>query len=222
MSAPASPSPAKAEILRRIRAATADVPSAEGAEGWPIPRDYHRSAHPDPAVRIERLVDRLVDYKATVRRVGDAAGVAGAVAEALAAHGAARVLVAAGVPAAWRPADVDLVEDAGFSARELDGFDGTLTGCATAVAETGTIILDGSPLSGRRALTLVPDVHVCVVETGQVVGSVPEAIAFLEERVREQRRPVTLISGPSATSDIELNRVEGVHGPRKLEVVLVG
>lgn len=211
---------AKDEILRRIRGATGDV--GEAYEDFSVPRDYHRSAHPDAAERVERLVDRLVDYKATVRRVDGFDAVAGAVAEAFAAHGAARVLVADGVPEAWRPGGLELVADTGFTARELDGFDGTLTGCALAVAETGTLILDGSPLTGRRALTLVPDVHVCVVETSQVVGGVPEAVAALADGVRETGRPITLISGPSATSDIELNRVEGVHGPRRLEVVLVG
>jgi L-lactate dehydrogenase complex protein LldG len=102
----------------------------------------------------------------------------------------------------------------------LDGFDAALTGCALAIAETGTIVLDGGPASGRRALTLVPDHHLCVVHAEQIVASVPEAIAALAEAARD-RRPITFVSGPSATSDIELERVEGVHGPRKLDVFVV-
>jgi L-lactate dehydrogenase complex protein LldG len=117
----------------------------------------------------------------------------------------------------WRPDGVELVEDHGLPARELDGLDGALTGCALAIAETGTIVLDGGERSGRRALTLVPDLHLCVVERSQVVATVPDAIRAL----RGARGPFTFVSGPSATSDIELDRVEGVHGPRRLEVLLV-
>jgi L-lactate dehydrogenase complex protein LldG len=113
-----------------------------------------------------------------------------------------------------------LVEDAGLSVAQLDGLDGALTGCAVAIAETGTFVLDGGPGQGRRALTLVPDLHICVVREDQVVGLVPEAVRELEDAVRAGR-PLTFVSGPSATSDIELDRVEGVHGPRVLHVVLV-
>ena len=124
----------------------------------------------------------------------------------------------AALPGAWRPDGLELVVDDGLSPRELDALDGALTGCALAIAETGTIVLDGGELSGRRALTLVPDLHVCVVEAAQVVATVPDAIRALDRA----RGPITLVSGPSATSDIELSRVEGVHGPRRLEVVLAG
>jgi L-lactate dehydrogenase complex protein LldG len=111
--------------------------------------------------------------------------------------------------------------DEGLTPQELDRLDGVLTGCTTAIAETGTIVLSGDPTEGRRALTLVPDLHVCVVFESQIVGSVPEAIASLDGRVETRRRPITFISGPSATSDIELSRVEGVHGPRVLVVLVV-
>jgi L-lactate dehydrogenase complex protein LldG len=104
---------------------------------------------------------------------------------------------------------------------DLDGLDAALTGCALGIAETGTIVLDGAPLSGRRALTLVPDHHVCVVRAEQVVASVPDAVAALAEAAGEGR-PITFVSGPSATSDIELERVEGVHGPRKLDLIVAG
>jgi L-lactate dehydrogenase complex protein LldG len=115
---------------------------------------------------------------------------------------------------------VELVPDTGLSARELDELDGALTGCALAIAETGTIVLDGGPFQGRRALTLVPDYHLCLVPEQAIVELVPEAVERLQPAVREGR-PLTLISGPSATSDIELNRVEGVHGPRTLHVVMI-
>ena len=124
--------------------------------------------------------------------------------------GGAGVAVPPGV--AWRPDGVDVVIDDGLSPTELDALDGVLTGCTVAVAETGTIVLAGGPADGRRALTLVPDLHVCVVEERQIVELVPEAMERLAELVRRERRPLTFVSGPSATSDIELSRVEGVHG----------
>jgi L-lactate dehydrogenase complex protein LldG len=113
-------------------------------------------------------------------------------------------------------------EDAGLSADELDRIDGAITGCAGAIAETGTLLLDGQDASGRRLITLVPDHHICVVTVDQIVGVVPEAIAALAPAVRERRAPITLVSGPSASSDIELTRVEGVHGPRHLVVLITG
>jgi L-lactate dehydrogenase complex protein LldG len=127
-----------------------------------------------------------------------------------------RLVVADGVPEAWRPSGVELVEDAELSHSELDAADGVLTGCAAGIALTGTIALQSGPLSGRRAITLLPDLHLCVIEAGQVLGTVSELFDALAPTA-----PVTLVSGPSATSDIELNRVEGVHGPRRLEVFLL-
>jgi L-lactate dehydrogenase complex protein LldG len=126
--------------------------------------------------------------------------------------------VPAGLPAAWRPKDLELVEDAALTPHELDALDGVVTGCTLAIAETGTIVLTSAPEEGRRALTLVPDLHVCVVQETQVVELVPEAFATLAAGAR---RPITLVSGPSATSDIELSRVEGVHGPRDLVILVV-
>jgi L-lactate dehydrogenase complex protein LldG len=123
------------------------------------------------------------------------------------------------LPLEWRPQGA--VEDRGLDAHELDALDGALTGCGLAIAETGTIVLDGGAAQGRRALTLVPDYHLCVVPVDRIVGVVPEAVELLEPAVREGR-PLTFISGPSATSDIELSRVEGVHGPRTLHVVVAG
>jgi L-lactate dehydrogenase complex protein LldG len=124
------------------------------------------------------------------------------------------------LPSDWRPDGVELVVDEGLSASTLDGVDGALTGCALAIAEPGAIVLDAGPGQGRRALTLVPDYHLCVVLEESIVELVPEAVERLAAAISEGR-PLTFIAGPSATSDIELNRVEGVHGPRTLHVVVV-
>ncbi|MET8043433.1 LUD domain-containing protein [Micromonospora sp. NPDC005215] len=195
---------ARDEILARLRTALADSPPPVQ-----VPRRYRRvDDRPD---LVEVFVDRLVDYRATVHRGFDA--LAGLLAEV------DRLAVPADVPADWLAGHAGQVRrDAPpLAPAELDAVDAVLTGCAVAVADTGTIILDAGPAQGRRALTLVPDRHICVVRADQVVGLLPEALTRLDPRA-----PQTWISGPSATSDIELNRVEGVHGPRRLEVVLVG
>ena len=182
---------ARDEILSRVRAALREAPPPE-----PVPRAYRRTT----GTGVEMLVDRLLDYKATVHRD------LGALEELCRGE---RVVVPPGLPAQWRPAGA--VEDRGFSARELDGFTAVVTGCTLAIADTGTIVLEG-----MRALTLVPDHHVCIVREAQVVDCIPAAFGRLDAR-----RPLTFVSGPSATSDIELSRVEGVHGPRRLSVLLV-
>lgn len=148
--------------------------------------------------------------------------VAAAVAELAARHGAQRMLVPAGFPPDWRPRQPDLVDDAeAMAPRELETFDGALTSAAVGIAETGTFVLDGGPDQGRRALSLLPDLHICVIDAARVVPDVPEAVAMLGPGVGDHARPLTLISGPSATADIELRRVHGVHGPRRLEVLVV-
>ena len=133
---------------------------------------------------------------------------------------AKRLIAPEGLPEAWRPSGVELVADDDLSPHDLDQLDGAITGCALAIAETGVIVLDGGPGQGRRALTLVPDYHLCVVTEEQVADLVTEAIERLEPAV-SAGRPLTFVAGPSATSDIELNRVEGVHGPRTLHVVVI-
>jgi L-lactate dehydrogenase complex protein LldG len=203
-------SSAREDVLARVRAALRDVPADE-----PDLAPAYEAPTASPGDPVARFVERVSDYRATVREADEVAPI---VALVCAEHGGGRIAVPPALPGEWRPADVDLIEDRGLTARELDALDGALTGCALAIAETGTIILDGGERSGRRALTLVPDLHLCIVERAQVVATVPEAIRALDGA----RGPFTLVSGPSATSDIELDRVEGVHGPRRLEVLLTG
>jgi L-lactate dehydrogenase complex protein LldG len=202
---------ARDEMLARIRAALADRPVAPTPE-----RLYRRAGTLEHEAVIERFVERVRDYRATVVVTADPRWAA---AEAFAQAGALRVGVAADLDASLRPEDLELVEDELLAPRELDGLDGALTTCAAGCAETGTIALDGGPGQGRRALSLVPDLHICVIRADAIVESVPELVAALEPSAREGR-PIVLVSGPSATSDIELQRVEGVHGPRRLVVVV--
>jgi L-lactate dehydrogenase complex protein LldG len=202
---------ARQVVLARIRDALADRPT-----GVPIPRDYDR-ALPPATDRIELFVERVSDYRAIVHRT-TATDLPAAIAAVLAAHSATRIAVPAGIPGTWLAGSSAerVSDDPVLSHADLDGLDGVVTGCAVAIAETGTIVLDAGAEQGRRALSLLPDLHVCIVNVDQVVGSIPEAIARLDPS-----RPQTWISGPSATSDIELQRVEGVHGPRRLEVIVV-
>ena len=210
---------ARDEILRRIRQALADVPASEAPADVSVQRTYRQLAGTDREELIEQLTETISDYRATVKRIA-AGDIAAEIQAACGDRDLRRLVIPPALPDAWRPGGVELVEDRELSAAELDQVDGALTGCATAVAQTGTIVLDGHGACGRRALTLVPDHHVCVVTEDQVVGLVPEAITRLRTAVAEHRRPLTLISGPSATSDIELTRVEGVHGPRNLLVLI--
>ncbi len=194
---------AREEVLGRVRAALAGA----GEERPVVPRGY-RDAAP-PADPVELFVERVADYRAVVERV-TADQVEPAIAAALAGRTA---VVPPDLP--WSVAGS--VPDEGRSAAELDRIDAVVTTATVGIATTGTIVLDHGPGQGRRALSLVPDLHVCVVRADQVVAGVPEAVALLDPD-----RPQTWISGPSATSDIELDRVEGVHGPRTLHVLVVG
>jgi L-lactate dehydrogenase complex protein LldG len=204
---------ARDAILGRVHDALGATPEIPA-----IPRDYRgagtRGAAGSTAV-VDRFAERVADYRATVHRCAEHE-----LPERLAAlvTGERAVATALLVPLVPGLAATD---DPPLSAAALDGLDAVVTGCALAIAETGTFVLDGGAASGRRALTLVPDHHVCVVHAAQVVADVPDAIAALH-RALADGRPLTLVSGPSATSDIELERVEGVHGPRRLDVVLVG
>lgn len=213
---------AQDDILRRIKVALHDVPARERPDDVPVAREYRQAGTATQSELIERFTDRLVDYKAKVALVAEAQ-LGSAITAACAARGVRRLIAPADLPESWVPAEVELLPDTGgaLSNEQLDASDGVLTGCALGIAQTGTIVLDGGPAQGRRVLTLLPDYHLCVIRADQIVELVPEAIARLGPAVREQRRPITLISGPSATSDIELSRVEGVHGPRTLEVLIV-
>lgn len=213
----ATPSPgAREEVLARVRRALADAPPPPVT----VPRGYRRSdgRAPGHAELIDLFVDRLEDYKARVHRCTPEE-LPAVLARVLAERGTRALVVPPGLPDHWTGGlTVELRRDGPpLTVEALDSADSVLTGCAVAVADTGTIVLDAGPDQGRRALTLVPDHHVCVVRAEQVVALVPEALPRLDPA-----RPLTWVSGPSATSDIELDRVEGVHGPRTLEVVLVG
>jgi L-lactate dehydrogenase complex protein LldG len=214
-------SDAREAVLGRIRGALEDVPRGERPEDVPVAREYARAGtgRRSRDEVIDMFEDRVRDYHAVVRRVA-AHAVRDAVEDACREMELRRVAVPAGLDPAWRPAVAEVVEDRGCSARELDAIDGAVTGCAVGIAETGTLVLDGQAASGRRLLTLVPDNHICVVSAEQVVESVPEAFERVAPAVRNERRPITLVSGPSASSDIELTRVEGVHGPRNLLVLI--
>ena len=201
---------ARDEILGRIRTALADVPADEPAAATLRPVD------PAPG-DVDRFAERAADYRATVVRVA-AGEVASAVAAACERHDARRLVAPDGLPDDWAPEAAELLVDAPLDRDTVAGADGVLTTCALAIAETGTIVLDAGAGQGRRALTLLPDLHICVVPADRIVAGVPDAIA----RLAATRAPITFISGPSATSDIELNRVEGVHGPRRLEIIVAG
>lgn len=210
---------ARAEILGRVRAALSDLPAAARTEPAAIPRTYDRGRDSTMALR-ELFAERVGDYRAAPLVLSGHEEIGRAVSSLARARDARRLAVPTDLPEGWAPTDLELVPDHGSSAADLDRIDGVLTGCAVAIAETGTIALDGGARQGRRMLTLIPDWHVCVVFAEQLVAGVPEAIERLAPVAREGG-PITLISGPSATSDIELERVEGVHGPRTLDVLIV-
>ncbi|WP_069812873.1 LutC/YkgG family protein [Streptomyces sp. TP-A0874] len=210
-------------VLGRVRRALADRPAGERPEDVHVPRGYlprHGDRGAEESTGL--LARNLADYRALVHRC-DPGGLPGLIARLLVERGSGSVLVPDGLPADWTAEavarGVGLVPDRSeSSAADLDAVDSVVTGSAVAIAETGTIVLDGGADQGRRRITLVPDHHICVVRVPeQVVDSVPQALVRLAPA-----RPLTWISGPSATSDIELDRVEGVHGPRTLEVILLG
>ena len=215
LGSPARTSSAPGSSAPGSSAPGSSAPGSQAPPGDPVPRGYRTSGDLGTAQLLDLLAERLRDYGCTVRRTAPGQ-VMTAVGEALGQRGARRIVVPPGLDVADLPAGVDIVADDGLSPAALDAVDGVITGAAVAIAETGTIVLDGSPDQGRRALSLVPDYHLCLVRAEQVVGLVPEALARLDPG-----RPLTWISGPSATSDIELDRVEGVHGPRTLDVILV-
>lgn len=200
---------AKAVVMSRIRQALAAAPP----EPVVVPRDYQRGPMTGSG-DVERFAETVDDYRAQVHRI-PADAIAATVASLI--PPGAHVVVPADVPGDWVQGVDTLRDEPALSNVVLDGVAAVVTGCAVGIAATGTIVLDGAARQGRRALTLVPDHHICVVFADQIVDTVPQAFAALDAT-----RPLTFISGPSATSDIELNRVEGVHGPRTLDVLIVG
>jgi L-lactate dehydrogenase complex protein LldG len=198
---------AREEILARVRSAIAPATPRKRE----IPRDY-RAATQDG---LDAFLERLAHYEARAIQT-DAAGLDTTVRATLKQRDAHNIVAPDGVPSGWLTTVNPLIDTPPLDNDALDGADGVVTTCALAIAQTGTIVLDGGPGMGRRALTLLPDYHLCVVRAEQLVGSVPEALAKLDPT-----RPLTFISGPSATVDIEMVRVKGVHGPRTLDVILV-
>lgn len=213
---------ARSEILARIRAASADITEPDPVADVPVSWRYGVGIELDDVVGA--FVERVEDYRATIVRVAPT-HVATAVAEALVATGARSAVVPPGLDHTWvaaaRSGGIDVrVDEPALAHEQLDATDAVVTAASSAIADTGTIVLTHGPDEGRRAITLVPDRHVCVVRSGQVVSDLPESVAAVKPAIAAGR-PVTMVSGGSATSDIELQRVEGVHGPRQLYVVVV-
>jgi L-lactate dehydrogenase complex protein LldG len=214
---------AREEILARIRAGLGRTqPSEPGActALASLPRAYSTSGNLSALERAELFIERLRDYEVEVLTVSGSA-IAAAVASRLTAHSSPRstrrIAYPSGFPAAWLSREFEFLEGDALSPEELDRLDGVITACTLAIAETGTLVLQTAPAQGPRRLSLIPEYHLCVVEISQLVQTVPEA---LEQLAHATALPTTFISGPSATSDIEMTRVRGVHGPRTLEVIL--
>jgi L-lactate dehydrogenase complex protein LldG len=205
---------AKEAILVRIRQALGQTSAADPAD-----RRTYRTASGDTGEAVlDMFAERVRDYHAILAKV-DETQLSASITAACVERGLKRLAAPPDIPDAWLPAGIDIVlDEPPLRHADFDACDGALTGCYLAIAQTGTIVLDGGARSGRRVLSLIPDVHFCIVEESQIVGLVPEAIMGLAET---RTRPITFVSGPSATSDIELSRVEGVHGPRTLHVFVV-
>jgi L-lactate dehydrogenase complex protein LldG len=207
-------------MLKRVRTAlgTDRVPAERATEYAAVPREYTATSDLDREHLLDLFVERLHDYGAAVHACS-ANEVAATVAKVLAANNKGGVLIPQGLPQEWLPNGFTFTREAGLTYAQMDSSEGVLTGCALAIALTGTIVIRHSVETGSRALTLIPDYHLCIVSAEQVVHTVPEGI---REITTFGTAPITTISGPSATSDIEMTRIKGVHGPRTLEVILVG
>jgi L-lactate dehydrogenase complex protein LldG len=219
MGADMSTDAARLEVLRRIRAAKGGASDGAAARvEWDgVAREYRRRGVRVRELVLELLEDRLRDYDATVAR-STGEDVARSVAGMLAERGVKRMVVPVGLKPEWLPGGFEFVVDEGLAAAELDGFDGVMTGATLAIAETGTVVLQSVAGQGRRAVTLVPDYHLCLVRVDDVVETVPEAMERLQATAT---LATTFVSGPSATADIEMTRIKGVHGPRFLDVILI-
>jgi L-lactate dehydrogenase complex protein LldG len=215
-------SEAKNEILKKIRQTLDDKSKNDRPDQDIAEREYKQKNGWDQEKRVQIFKERISEYNAKVLEVSDES-LAKAIAEACQRQKVKKLVVPPEFPHEWLPNGMDLLDDEirQLTQDELNASDGIISTCRLAIAQTGTIVLDGGPGQGRRALTLVPDYHLCIVRADQIVGIVPEAFSQLEKTVKKSGPPITFISGPSATSDIELNRVEGVHGPRRLEVLII-
>lgn len=218
---------AREAILARVRAALPDQASCEtvrATEYADIPREYRRQGHLDPHARLDLFEERLREYDGGVHRISisdlesDPAPLQTLIAELLTQRSKRRIAIPAGLPPGWLPGGFDFIEADAMSATDLDACDGVLSGCAVAIALTGSIVLQNMPGQGPRKLSLVPDYHLCIVRADQIVETVPEAMARLAPTAT---LPTTFISGPSATADIEMTRIKGVHGPRFLDAILI-
>jgi len=214
---------AKNEILRNIRSALNNVPDDEQIGDINVPRSYHQKGELAQKELVKLFIERVGEYRATVSRVREDQLI-DVISKSCQREEVQKLVIPEGFPHQWLPDDIDPMWDRSekqLTHQELDSSDGVISTCALAVAQTGTIILDAGKGQGRRALSLLPDYHLCIVRQSQVVELVPEGFAHFDEKVKNEGPPITFISGPSATSDIELSRVEGVHGPRRLEILVV-
>ena len=217
-------SDAKKEMLAAIRKALAEVPDSVKPEDIEVNRDYRQKGKLSQAEIVDLFAERVGEYKAVVQRVSQS-DLKNIIVESCKRERVEQFVIPEGFQKKYLPQNIKLLFDNSgnpLSHQELDKSDGVITTCAFAVAQTGTIILDAGVGQGRRALTLVPDYHLCIVWEDQIVELIPEGFSKVESSVKKEGRPITFISGPSATSDIELRRVEGVHGPRRLEIIIVG
>ena len=212
-----SDDPTRGLILGRIRDVLGRRPEPAAVAHERIARGYTQEATLSADARVALFIERLEHYQVGVHRCPRTA-VATTIAATLAARGKSRMLIPPDINPAWLASRSEFVPDAGLSYQQLDASDGVLTGCSLAIANTGTLVLRHAAGEGRRALTLIPDYHLCVVFDEQVVQTVPEA---LRQLAQWQPALVTTISGPSATADIEMTRIRGVHGPRTLDVIVV-
>jgi L-lactate dehydrogenase complex protein LldG len=201
-------------MLQRVQQALQQA----SKEQTPVARTYRGTDERDRQAIIAEFIENVREYKAKVQEITEA-DLPEAIATACRERGVNNLLIAPGLPKAWLPTGITLLhDDTPLPHDALDTSEGVLTGCRLGIAQTGTIVLDGGPGQGRRALSLVPDYHLCLIREEQIVGLVPEAIRTLQE---SREHPITFISGASATSDIEFNRIEGVHGPRTLQIFVI-
>ena len=210
---------AREEILSLIRAALPGEPASVAVSYASIPRDYQKQGTLTHSETMDLFIDRLLDYDAQVIQLGDESELAHAIAQAMNDAGEDRLLLSPLLPEHWRPADAELIIDNQLATEAIDRAQAVVTTCEVAIASTGTIILVHAGAQCRRIATLLPDHHICIVKRSQICEIVPEALRKLDST---SDTPITTISGPSATSDIEMTRIRGVHGPRRLTVMLYG